>query len=84
MQIFQSWQSASLIPVPGPLDMKGNVFNHWMFFEAQQENYKIVTGLDGKAKKVSIATSLSLTGRECYLLKQHPDISTADRKISSN
>ncbi|KAI4897681.1 hypothetical protein NFI96_029695 [Prochilodus magdalenae] len=71
------------VGVPEPMDMKGDVFNNWMFFRAQWDNYEIATGLDKKDNNIRLATLLSVMGKECHQLQRHlhmPDERRADPK----
>ena len=36
------------IPVPRPIDMKGDLANNWEFFKESWTNYEIATELDMK------------------------------------
>ena len=68
------------IPVPEPMDMKGDVLNNWSFFRAQWENYEVATGLDGNDEKVRLATLLTVMGRECHQIQRHLHMSAEDGK----
>ena len=70
------------IPVPEPMDMKGDVYNNWTFFRAQWENYEVATGIDKKNNKIRLATLLSVMGKECHQLQRHLHMPTADRDDS--
>lgn len=67
------------IPVPEPMDMKGDVYNNWMFFHAQWDNYEIATGLEKKDDNIRLATLLSVMGKECHQLQRHLHMPDADR-----
>ncbi|XP_072021152.1 uncharacterized protein [Amphiura filiformis] len=53
-------------PAPSPMEMKGNKYENWTFFQAQFESYVTATGLDKKSAGVQVATLISLMGKECY------------------
>ena len=44
------------IPVPAPVEVKGDLLSNWAFFKDQWENYEVVTGLREKSKNVRVAT----------------------------
>ena len=46
--IITTTMAYPVIPVPEPMDMKGDTYNNLTFFRAQWENYEIATGLDKK------------------------------------
>ena len=74
--IIMTTMAYPVIPVPEPVDMKGNTYNNWTFFRAQWENYEIATGLDKNKAKVCIVTLLTVMGKEYNLficLKQTTD-----------
>ena len=52
------------IPVPHPIDMKGDLANNWEFFKKTWTNYKIAKELSTKMKKIRVATLLATTGKE--------------------
>ncbi|KAL3842911.1 hypothetical protein ACJMK2_020886 [Sinanodonta woodiana] len=72
------------LPVPFPMEVKGNLRDNWTFFESQWDNYEIETGLDKKEDNIRAATLLSVMGRECYRMFQHLDIPDGDwKKVST-
>ena len=55
------------IPVPDPVEVKGDLLSNWTFFKDQWENYEVVTGLREKSKNVRVATLISVVGRYIVL-----------------
>ena len=53
---LQAISMAYNIPAPEPMDMKGDVYNNWIIFRAQWENYEIAIRLDEKDEKIRVAT----------------------------
>ena len=51
------------IPVPAPMEVKGDLLSNWIFFKDQWEDYKVATGLREKSKNVRVATLRSVMGR---------------------
>ena len=68
------------IPVPAPVEVKGDLLSNWTFFKDQWENYEVVTGLREKSKNVRIATLISVVGRDCFRILKNLEITDADCK----
>ena len=71
------------LPVPAPMEMKGDLRANWKFFESQWENYEIATGLDKKEAKIRVATLLSVVGKDCFKTYQHLDLTDDQRKSAA-
>ena len=77
----QNIQNCSVkIPVPAPVEVKGDLLSNWTFFEDQWENYEVVTGLREKSKNVRVATLISVVGRDCFRILKNLEITDADFK----
>ena len=50
------------IPVPAPMEVKGDLLSNWTFFKDQWENYKVAMGLREKSNNVRVATLISVMG----------------------
>ena len=76
--------ASSKLPVPFPMEVKGDLRDNWNFFESQWNNYEVATGLEGKDDKIRAATLLSVVGKDCYRIFQHLDMPEDDRaKVSA-
>ena len=72
------------IPIPGPIECTGDVYQNWTYFKEQWENYEIATGLDERTEKVRLSTFKAVIGKDCYNILKHLDIAEEDReKIDS-
>ena len=54
------------IPVPAPMEVKGDLLSNWAFFKYEWEDYEVATGLREKSKNVRVATLRSVMGRDCF------------------
>ena len=68
------------IPVPAPVEVKGDLLSNWTFFKHQWENYEVVTELREKSKNVRVATLISVVGRDCFRILKNLEITDADCK----
>ena len=56
--------ATSGLPVPAPMDTKGDLPSNWQFFKQQWADYEVATELKDKDKTVRIATLRSIMGKE--------------------
>jgi uncharacterized lipoprotein YehR (DUF1307 family) len=56
--------TTSLVPIPKPLSLIGNVKENWKKFSSAWNNYEIATGYVKKDDKVRVAALLSVVGEE--------------------
>ena len=68
------------IPVPAPMEVKGDLLSNWTFFKDQWEDYEVATGLREKSKNVRVATLRSVMGRDCLRILKNLEITDDDRK----
>ncbi|KAK3091628.1 hypothetical protein FSP39_021345 [Pinctada imbricata] len=70
----------SELPVPAPMNMKGDLKGNWTFFKSQWENYEIATELSEKDEKIRVATLLTIMGKDCYHIFENLSLQDDDRK----
>ena len=63
--------TSSAIPVPHPIDMKGDLANNWEFFKEPWTNYETATELDTKNEKIRVATLLAIIEEEALQIYRH-------------
>ena len=68
------------IPVPDPMDIKGDLANNWAFFKELWTNYIIATELDTKNQKIRVATILVTTGKEALQIYCHLTMTKEEHK----
>ena len=68
------------MPVPTPMDVKGDLLSNWTFVKDQWEDYEVATGLREKSKNVRVATLRSVMDRDCLRILKNLEITDDDRK----
>ena len=68
------------LPVPAPMNCKGDIPANWAFFREQWENYEVAADLIEKDDAVRSATLKTVMGRECYDVLRHLSMEEGDRK----
>ena len=63
--------SGTGIPVPAPMDMKGDLTQNWDFFRESWDNYEIATELREKSLEVRVATLLAVIGKHALRIYRH-------------
>ena len=71
------------IPVPIPMDIKGDMEGKWTEFKESWEDYSVATGLDKKDNKIQVATLRSIMGTECRKRLASLSLSEVDSKDPS-
>ena len=64
----------SQIPLPSPMNTKGNMADNWKYFKKSWNNYKLATGLDKKDKAVVLATLYTVLGREANQIAENLEV----------
>ena len=72
--------ATSGLPVPAPMDTKGDLPSNWQFFKQQWADYEVATELKEKDKTVRIATLRSIMGKECLKILQTLSMSEDEKK----
>ena len=68
------------IPPQQPVNINGNVFENCNYFKSSRINYRIAISFDKvKDEIITVATLLSIIGKETFFMHQHLDISKEDR-----
>ena len=70
----------SAIPVPHPMDMKGDLALKWSIFREQYEDYEIATKLDKETQPVRVATLKSVMGKATLQIFKHLGIPSEARE----
>lgn len=70
----------SAIPVPGKMEMDGDLASNWDFFKDSWTNYATANELHKKPKEVVAATLLSIVGKECYKVFKNLPVPESERK----
>ena len=70
---------ATNVPIPEPMDTKGDLPYNWQFFRQQWTDFEIATGLNKKEKAVRMATLRSCLGKECLRIFQALRICDEDK-----
>ena len=65
----------SQIPLPSPMNTKGNLANNWKYFKKSWNNYKLAKGLDKKDKAAVLATLYTVLGREANQIAENLEVS---------
>ena len=72
--------SSSIIPLPPPLKMTGNLSNNWRIFKSMWKNYETATNMSEKSSEIRTATLLSCIGMEGFELYETLDFPTEDER----
>jgi hypothetical protein len=64
----------SQMPLPSPMNTKGNLAGNWKYFKKSWNNYKPATGLDKKDKAVVLATLYTVLGREANQIAENLEV----------
>ena len=73
--------ASSIIPLPPPLKISGNVSNNWRVFNSMWKNYETATNLIEKSSEIRTATLLSCIGMDGFELYETLDFAEeGDRK----
>lgn len=70
----------SELPIPLPMNVKGDLKGNWKFFKSQWMNYEIATGLDKKHDAIRIATLLTVIGKDCYHIYENLNLTEEERQ----
>ena len=70
------------IPVPQPIDMKGDLANNWEFFKELWKNYKIAREFNMKNEKTREATLLPTIEKEALEIYRHLPMTEEECKSS--
>ena len=61
----------SNLPIPAPMECKGDLSGNWKFFRMQWEDYETATQLCTQSSQIRMATLRSVMGKECLRIYQH-------------
>ena len=68
------------LPLPAPLEYKGDVYTNWKYFRMQWEDYETATQLNIRSQAMRMATLRSVMGKECLRIYHHLDIPDEEKK----
>lgn len=74
----------SIIPLPKPIDLNGDVSANMKFFRATWENYKLASGLENSTEQEKIAVLQCALGEDCFKRFSNFPLSEDDRSTSNN
>lgn len=70
----------SELPIPSPINVKGDLKGNWKFFKSQWMNNEIATGLGKKQDAIRIATILTVIGKDCYHIYENLNLTEEERQ----
>lgn len=73
----------SVIPLPKPIEMHGDVAASIKYFKSSWENYKVASGLSRCSEAEQIAVLLCAIGEECFKQYENFPLSADDKSTSS-
>ena len=68
------------LPLPAPLEYKGDVYSNWKYFKLQWEDYETATQLCMRSQEMRMVTLCSVMGKECPQRDHHLDIPEEGKK----